>query len=332
MSERPLRIVIPGGSGSIGTALAHYFQEQGHRVTVLTRAPYTASWQTVYWDATHPGSWVETLEGADVCINLTGRSINCRYTERNKRDLYNSRIGPTELLNGVVANLTDPPRVWLNASTASIYRHALDRDMDEATGEIGGSEWIGEGMFRRHAPKKWNWTVQLIREWERAFFSKPTPRTRKIALRTSLVMSPTPGTVFAVLSRLARIGLGGTQGNGHQYVSWMHEWDYVRAIEFLIDCEEIEGSVNLAAPRPLPNRDFMRELHNAWGMPNGLPAPAPLLSIGMFFLRSETELILKSRRVAPGKLLDAGFGFDFPTWAEAAQDLVRQWRKSGYGL
>ena len=329
---RPLRIVLPGGSGGVGHLLAQYFQQRGHHVTVLTRAPYTASWATVHWDAAHPGPWVETLEGADACINLTGRRIACRYTQRNRRDLYESRIGPTRLLHEVIAGLAHPPRVWLNASAATIYRHALDRDMDEDTGEIGGNEWIGEGIFRRRAPKKWNWTVHLVREWERALFTAPTPRTRKIALRTSLVLSPTPGTVFAVLSRLARVGLGGTQGNGHQYVSWMHESDYARAIEFLIERDDIEGPVNLAAPRPLPNHDFMRELRHAWDMPNGLPAPAPLLAIGMFLLRNETELILKSRRVAPGKLLHAGFAFDFPNWADAAADLVSRWRAADHGF
>ncbi len=329
MNNRQLRVVIPGGSGQVGRMLARYFQERGHHVTVLTRGPYTANWPTVHWDGAHLGPWVETLEDADVVINLSGRSVNCRYTARNRRELYDSRIGPTRALHEAIAALANPPRLWMNASTATIYRHTLDRDMDEATGEIGSNEWIGEGIWRRRVPEKWNWTVRLVRDWERAFFSTPTPQTRKIALRTSLVMSPAPGSVFAVLSRLARVGLGGTQGNGHQYVSWMHEADYARAIEFLIDHEEMDGVVNLAAPHPLPNREFMAALRDAWDMPNGVPAPAALLAVGMFFLRSEPELVLKSRRVRPGKLLDARFGFDFPTWAEAAEDLVRQWRKSG---
>lgn len=327
-----LRIVLPGGSGSVGSMLAHFFQERGHHVTVLTRAPYTASWPTVYWDAVHPGPWVETLEGADVCINLSGRSIDCRYTPRHRSELLDSRIGPTELLHKVISGLNHPPRVWMNASAASIYRHALDRDMDETGGEIGGSECIGRGIWRRRVPYKWSFIVHLIREWERVFFATSTPGTRKIALRTSLVMSPQPGTVFAVLSRLARLGLGGTQGSGRQYVSWMHESDYARAIEFLIAHEELDGPVNLAAPHPLPNREFMAALRQAWNMPNGLPAPAPLLELGMLFLRKETELILKSRRVVPGKLLAAGFGFEFPAWAEAAEDLVRRWRAADYGL
>ncbi len=319
---RPLRIVLPGGSGQVGRMLARFFQERGHHVTVLTRGPYTAPWPTVHWDGQTLGPWVETLEGADVCIHLSGRSVNCRSTERNRRELYDSRIGPTRLLHQAFACLANPPRLWMNASTATIYRHSLDMAMDEA-GEIGGNELISK---RRRAPEKWNWTVQLVKDWESAFFGTATPRTRKIALRTLLVFSPAPGSVFATLSHLVRAGLGGTQGNGRQLVSWMHESDYARALEFLIDHDEIDGPVNLCAPNPLPNREFMAELREAWEMPNGLPAPAALLKIGMFFLRTEPELVLKSRYVVPGRLLDAGFQFEFPTWPEAAADLVRQWR------
>lgn len=325
MAGRALRIVMPGGSGQVGRMLAQFFQERGHHVTVLTRGPYTAPWQTVHWDGMHAGPWVETLEDADVCIHLSGRSVNCRSTERNRRDLHDSRVGPTRLLNQVIAGLANPPRVWLNASTATIYRHALDRPMDEATGEIGGNEMISK---HRRAPAKWNWTVGLVKDWEAAFFNRPTPRTRKVALRTSLVFSPAPGNIFAVLSRLVRFGLGGTQGNGRQYVSWMHETDFARAVEFLIEHEEMDGPVNLAAPEPLPNREFMAALREAWEMPNGLPAPAPLIAIGALFLRTEPELVLKSRRVVPGKLLEAGFEFQFPQWPAAAEDLVRQWREA----
>jgi hypothetical protein len=324
MTDRPLRIVLPGGSGQVGRMLARFFQERGHHVTVLTRGPYTAPWQTVHWDGQSLGPWVETLEGADVCIHLSGRSVNCRATARHRRELYDSRIGPTRLLHQAFACLVNPPRLWMNASTATIYRHSLDKAMDEATGEIGGNELISR---RRRAPEKWNWTVQLVKDWESAFFSTATPRTRKIALRTALVFSPTPGSVFATLSHLVRAGLGGTQGNGRQMVSWMHESDYARALEFLIAHEEIDGPVILSAPHPLPNRAFMAALREAWDVPNGLPAPALLLTIGMFFLRTEPELVLKSRYVVPGRLLDAGFQFEFPTWPEAAADLVRQWRQ-----
>ncbi len=323
MDARGLRIVMPGGSGQIGRMLAQFFQERGHHVTVLTRGPYAAPYQTVHWDGRHAGRWIETLEGADVCIHLSGKSVNCRYTAKNRKELYDSRVGPTRLLGHVIAGLAEPPRLWMNASTATIYRHALDRPMDEANGEIGGNEMISA---RRRAPEKWNWTVNLVKDWEAALFETPTPRTRKVALRTSLVFSPVPGNIFAVLSNLVRAGLGGIQGNGRQYVSWMHERDYARAIEFLIEHDEMEGPVNLAAPNPLPNREFMATLRDAWDMPNGLPAPTPLIAICAFFLRTEPELVLKSRRVVPGRLGDAGFQFQLPEWPAAAEDLVRQWR------
>ncbi len=320
---RPLRIVLPGGSGQVGQSLARYFQEQGHHVTVLTRSPFSAPWQTVHWDGLNEGPWTEALDGADVCINMAGRSVNCRYTPANCAEIYNSRIGTTRLLNRVIAGLASPPRVWLNASTATIYRHALDRTMDEATGELGGYELIGK---RRRAPDTWNFSIQVAKDWEAEFFSTPTPRTRKAALRSAITFSPTPGNAFEILLNLVRFSLGGKQGNGRQFVSWIHETDFARAVEFLIDHEELDGPVNIAAPNPLPNREFMEALREAWGMPNGVATPAFALEIGAFFLRTETELALKSRCVVPGRLLDAGFDFEFPTWPEAAEDLCRQWR------
>ena len=320
---RPLRIVLPGGSGQVGQALARHFHEQGHHVTVLTRSPYSAPWQTVHWDGENEGPWTEALEGADVCINLAVRSVNCRYTPANCAAIYNSRIGTTRLLNRVIAGLASPPRVWLNASTATIYRHALDRPMDEATGELGGNELISKN---RRAPATWNFSIQVAKDWEAAFFETPTPQTRKVALRSAITFSPTPGNAFEILLNLVRFSLGGSQGNGRQFVSWIHERDFCRAVEFLIGHEELDGPVNVAAPHPLPNAEFMEALRDAWGMPNGLPVPAFALEIGAFFLRTESELALKSRRVVPGRLLDAGFNFEFPDWPEAADDLVRQWK------
>jgi uncharacterized protein (TIGR01777 family) len=323
MTTRPLRIVLPGGSGQVGQMLARHFQERGHYVTVLTRGPYTPPWQTVHWDGETIGPWTETLEGADVCINLSGRSVNCRLTAENRRAIYNSRIHTTRLLNHVIGALTEPPRVWLNASTATIYRHSIDTPMDEATGEQGGNELIGK---RRRAPDTWNFSVHVAKDWEAAFFETETPRTRKLALRSAITFSPTPGNAFQVFSNLVRLGLGGTQGNGRQYVSWIHEADFARAVDFLIEEEELEGPVNITAPDPLPNREFMEALRDAWGMPNGFPAPALFIEIGAFFMRTESELVLKSRRAIPGRLLDAGFKFEFPDWPAAAGDLVRQWR------
>jgi uncharacterized protein (TIGR01777 family) len=323
MNPRPLRIVLPGGSGQIGQMLARHFQEQGHHVTVLTRGPYTPPWQTVHWDGQSKGPWTETLEGADVCINLSGRSVNCRLNAENRQAMYNSRIRSTRILNQVIAGLAEPPRVWLNASTATIYRHSIDTPMDEANGEFGGNELIGK---TRRAPDTWNFSVHVAKDWEAALFETETPRTRKVALRSAITFSPTPGGAFQVFSNLVRMGLGGKQGNGRQYVSWIHEADFARAIDFLIHHEEIDGPVNITAPNPLPNREFMAGLRDAWDIPNGFPAPAPLIEIGAFFMRTESELVLKSRRAIPGRLLDAGFEFEFPDWPTAAEDLVKQWR------
>ena len=324
LPERRLRIVIPGGSGQIGSALARYFQERGHAVTVLTRGPYAAEWQTVHWDGEHAGEWTETLEGADVCINLAGRSINCRYTAKNREAILRSRVHSTRLLGRVIAGLEHPPRVWLNASAANIYRHATDRPMDEDTGEIGGGEFLRPG---RRAPRKWDFPVRVALDWEAALFAAYTPGVRKMALRTSVVMGPERGGAFSVLLNLVRLSLGGKQGNGRQMVSWIHERDYARAVEFLIEREDLDGPVNMTSPNPLPNREFMAELREAAGMPNGIPAPAPLLELGALLMRTETELVLKSRWVVPRRLMDAGFNFEFPEWGAAAEDLVRQRRE-----
>jgi len=323
MIERPLRIVLPGGSGQVGRVLARYFQESGHHVTILTRLPYAETWQTVHWDGETVGPWTEYLEGADVCINLAGRNVNCRYTQANRAAIYESRIRSTRLLGEVIGGLADPPRVWLNASTATIYRHAMDRPMDEATGELGGYESIGAN---RRAPGTWNFSIQVAKDWEAALFAAQTPRTRKVAMRSAITFSPVSGNAFGILLNLVRFGLGGWQGNGRQFVSWIHELDFARAVEFLIAREDMEGPVNMASPNPLPNREFMAILREAYGIPNGLPAPAPLIELAAVFLRTESELVLKSRRVVPGRLLEAGFEFKFPTWAEAAEDLVHRWR------
>ncbi|HTB95938.1 MAG TPA: TIGR01777 family oxidoreductase [Terracidiphilus sp.] len=318
MNPGRLRIVIPGGSGQVGRVLAAYLQQRGHYVTVLTRGPYTAPWQTVHWDGENPGPWTEHLEGADVCINLAGRSVNCRYTPANRAAIYDSRIRTTRLLNRVMLTLAVPPRVWLNASTATIYRHAFDRPMDEATGEFGGDE--------PGAPSAWNFSIQVARDWETAFFESSTPRTRKVAMRSAITLSPQPGNPFAIFSNLVRFGVGGKLSSGRQFVSWIHDADFVRAVEFLILRDDLAGPINLASPNPITNRDFMADLRDAWNVPNGVPHFKPMLEVAAFLFRTETELILKSRRVVPSRLLDAGFQFEFPDWPAAAQELVRRYR------
>jgi uncharacterized protein (TIGR01777 family) len=313
-----MKIVIPGGSGQVGNILARYFHAKGHAVTVFSRNPQPASWRVVTWDGLTPGEWITDLERSDVCINLTGRSVNCRYNAANRRSIYDSRIRSTLLLNDVIASLSHPPRLWLNASTATIYRHALDRAMNETDGELGGSE---PGV-----PDTWNFSIDVAKGWEEGFFSTATPRTRKIAMRSALTLSPDRGGIFDVLSGLVRHGFGGTQGTGKQFVSWIHETDFVRAVDVLIAREEFYGVVNLASPNSVPNRDFMRVLRDAWGISVGLPAPGWIMEIGAWLMQTESELVLKSRRAVPDRLLAAGFRFLFPEWPAAARDLVARWR------
>lgn len=313
-----MRIVIPGGSGQVGRILARHLLRSGHAVTVLSRAPRAAPWRVVVWDGVNPGDWIAELEDSDVCINLTGRSVNCRYNAENRRAILDSRIRSTLLLNDAIAGLSHPPRLWINASTATIYRHALDRPMDEATGELGGNE--------PGAPDTWNFSIEVAKSWEQAFFSTATPRTRKVAIRSAMTFSPDRGGVFDVFLGLVRHGLGGAQGSGNQFVSWIHDADFVRAIDLLIDRDDFIGVVNLASPNPIPNREFMRALREAWGVRFGLPAPGWMLEVGTFLMRTESELVLKSRRVVPGRLLAAGFPFLFAEWPAAAEDLVARWR------
>lgn len=319
-----MKIVIPGGSGQVGPILARHFHSRGDAVTVLSRNPRPAPWRVVAWDGVTPGAWIRDLAESDVCINLAGRSVDCRYNPANRRAIYDSRIESTRLLNQVVASLNPAPWLWINASTATIYRHALDRAMSEADGELGGNE--------PGAPETWGFSIDVAKGWEEAFFSTPTPLTRKIATRSALTLSPDRGGVFDRLLALVRFGVGGRQGTGTQFVSWIHEADFTRAVDLLIAREDLCGVVNLASPNPLPNRDFLRVLREAWGIRFGLSIPPWLVEIGALFMRTESELILKSRRVVPGRLLDAGFRFSFPEWPSAAKDLVARWRCEARGF
>ena len=251
-------------------------------------------------------------------IHLSGKSVNCRYNPANRREIIDSRVVPTLLIGHAIEQAKQPPTVWMNASTSTFYRHALDRPQDEFTGELGGAE--------PDAPDTWNFSIDVARRWEEAFYSSTTPATRKVALRSSMTMSPDAGGVFSVLLGLVRVGLGGTEGSGKQSVSWIHELDYCRAVDYLLQHADIAGSVNMTAPNPLPNHEFMQALRRAWGMPIGLPATTWMLEVGAFFLRTETELILKSRRAVPTLLLNHGFKFEFPQWPEAAVDLVKRYR------
>jgi uncharacterized protein (TIGR01777 family) len=319
---KPRRIVLAGGSGQVGNILARHFHSRGDAVVVLARRPAQATlWRTVAWDGANLGAWTSELHGADILINLAGRNVNCRYNDANRRAILDSRVTTTKLLGHTIASLSDQPRIWMNASTATIYRHALDRPMDEMTGELGGREL--------NAPSIWRFSIDVATQWEQTFFAAGTPGVRKIALRSAMTMSPDSDGIFDVLLRLVRFGLGGASGSGDQFVSWIHEADFIAAIEYLIAHHELDGAINVSAPGPLPNREFMRVLRQAWGARVGLSAAEWMLEIGAVFLRTETELILKSRRVVPGRLLESGFQFQFPEWPAAARDLVARWRTRG---
>jgi uncharacterized protein (TIGR01777 family) len=332
-TTKALRIVIPGGTGQIGRILTRHFSGLGHHVTVLTRSAGRARamgnppglkkngflWRALPWDAESLGDWASTLEDVDVLINLTGRSVNCRYNAGNRRQILESRLRSTEVLGEAIRGLAHPPKVWMNASTATIYRHSFDRPMDEADGEVGGRD--------ADAPASWRFSIDVATRWEASFFGAVTPRTRKLALRGGLVMGPDPSGAFGQFLRLVRLGLGGAAGSGKQYMSWIHDQDFARAVDYLIEHEEVDGAVNVTAPTPLPNNDFMRAVREAWGIGFGLPAREWMLGVAAFVHGTESELLLKSRRVVPGRLLEHGFQFEFATWPEAARDLVGRVRE-----
>lgn len=304
----------------MGQILARHFHASDCAVVVLARRPHNSLWRVVQWDGRNPGDWTREIDDVDVLINLAGRSVNCRYNAQNRREIIDSRVDTTRLIGQVIAQSTRPPRLWLNASTATIYRHALDRVMDEKTGEIGGLE--------PNAPDTWRFSIDVAKRWEDAFFAKETPGTHKIAMRSAMIMSPDRGGVFDTLLNLVRFGLGGSAGSGNQFVSWVHDVDFVRSVEFLIANDGLDGVVNISSPNPMPNCEFMRDLRQAWRARVGLPAAEWMIEIGAFFLRTESELILKSRRVVPGRLLDAGFEFTYPDWPSAVEELVS--RKTAY--
>jgi len=330
-----MRILLPGGSGQVGTILAWHLHASGHEVTVLSRTPQMCGghpWRTLPWDGLTRGPWTEEIDRSDAVIHLSGRSVNCRYNAANRQAIFDSRIKPTLLLGEVISASPTPPQLWMNASTSTFYRHALDRPQDEFTGELGDLPSERGTREPANLPETWSFSIDVASRWEQAFLSADTPRTRKIRLRSSMVMSPDTGGVFSVLSGLVRKGLGGSIGSGRQFVSWIHDLDYCRATDFLLAkpeiTEETNGIVNMTAPEPLPNRDFMHELRNAWEVPIGLPATEWMIEIGTFLMRSESELVLKSRRVVPTLLLKHGFEFAFSTWPAAAHDLASRMRSA----
>jgi len=312
------KIVLPGGSGQLGSLLARAFHDDGLEVVVLSREPRPAPWRVVRWDGATLGPWASELDGCDAVINLAGRSVNCRYNLENRREMIGSRVHSTRVVGEAIARAARPPRTWLQMSSATVYSHRFDASNDEATGRLGTGE--------AESPRAWGFSVGIVRAWEDTLASANVPHTRRVALRSSIVMRPERGGTFDVMLGLVRWGLGGTVGDGRQMVSWIHEEDYVRVVRWLLEHTEIEGVVNVTSPNSLPNAEFMRVFRQAWGTPIGLPASSLVLAMGAWLLRTEPELVLKSRWSYPRRLLEHGFTFKWPQWDAAARDLCQQWR------
>ena len=298
-------IVIVAANGFLGRVLSRHFLAQGWSVVGIARDPQgiVDGVDFVYWDGKHLGEWCEALEWVDVLVNLTGRSVNCRYGEKNKKAILDSRVQTTALLDEAVSQCAHPPKVWINSSTATIYRHAEDRPQGDADGEIGAG-----------------FSVEVAKAWKKAFFAQEIAKVRKVAMRTAMVMDDEPETVWTVLQRLARFGLGGTMGNGRQMVSWIAAEDFAHAVEWMAVREQATGTYNVVAPKAVPNRELMRLVRASVGARAGLPATRWMLELGAFVLRTETELILKSRWVQPTRLLEEGFKFEHRT--------IQQWMRA----
>jgi len=308
-------VVIPGGGGYLGSALSKYFEARDFDVVVLGRRPRRDRGRVhfVPWDGRTLGPWSKYFEGATAIINMAGRSVNCRYTPANRNEIYASRLDSTRVVGQAIARCKEPPPVWLNSSTATIYRHTFGPAWDES-GEIGGM-----------SAAKDEFSVDVCRRWEAALWQAEVPQTRRVALRQAMTFGPR-GDVWNAFARIAKVGLGGPLGSGRQWVSWIHIDDFCRAVGWVIERTEIEGAVNICSPKPLPNAQFVREIRHALGVPIGVPATEWMLEIGAKVLGTETELLIKSRRVVPGKLLESGFEFEFADWPAATQDIVARER------
>ncbi|MFY7912370.1 MAG: TIGR01777 family oxidoreductase [Emticicia sp.] len=297
-----MKIVIAGGSGFLGNALEKYLIEKKHQVIILSRNQTKQN--QVYWDANSLGNWVSELENADVLINMTGKSVDCRYNEGNRKQILASRINSTNVLQEAIDKCKCPPKVWLNASSATIYIHAETQLMDEEKGIIGD-----------------DFSMNICKAWEAAFFKKENTNVRKVALRTSIVLG-NDGGAFQKIKAISRLGLGGKQGHGEQMMSWIHIEDFCRAVEYIINDESIVGAINITAPTPVKNTDFMQQLRKLMSIPFGLSSPVFILELAAIFIGTETELLLKSRNVYPKKLLESGFSFKFPNHTSAIQNLL----------
>ena len=291
------KIIIAGGTGFVGSHLAKKFISLGYVVAIISRQKNHINWD-------NSSAITRALENSEMLINLAGKSVDCRYNEKNKKEIYNSRIDTTKILGNAMLACKNPPGLWINSSTATIYRHAQDRPMTESTGEIGSG-----------------FSVNVATNWEKAFFDFKLPQTRQVALRMAIVLGK-DGGVIKPLKNLVRLGIGGKQGNGNQMFSWIHIDDVFGIITFMQQCQELSGVFNTAAPNPVNNKTLMRLLRKKLRIKIGLPIPKWLLEIGAVIIKTETELILKSRWVIPERLLKAGFQFKYSNMQEALKNIL----------
>lgn len=300
------KLIIAAGTGFLGNILIDYFQNEYDQIVILTRSKPKSQKNIRYvnWDAKTLTGWEKELENSDVLINLTGKSVDCRYTEKNKAEILNSRIESTKVLNEAVLQCKNPPKHWLNSSTSTIYIHSEEKQMTEENGDIGN-----------------DFSMTVAKKWEDEFFKTKTPNTKKTALRTSIVLGKNGGA-FIPLKRLTQFGLGGKQGNGNQFISWIHELDFARAVDFIIQ-KELEGKINIVSPKPIKNNEFMRKLRRATKIPFGIPTPKPILKLGAKLIGTESELVLKSRNVIPEILIQNGFQFEYPTIEKTLKHLLK---------
>lgn len=300
------KIVIAAGSGFLGQNLIRFYKGKVENIVILTRGKSEVKdgVKYVHWDSKYRTGWEIELENADVLINLAGKSVDCRYTETNKKEILNSRINSTAVLNLAVTMCENPPKHYINSSTATIYRFSLDKQMDEISGEIGD-----------------DFSMIIAKAWEASFFETQTPHTFKTAIRTAIVLGR-KGGAFSPLKNLALLGMGGKQGNGNQFVSWIHELDFVRAIDFIVN-KKMTGVVNIVAPKPISNTEFMKTLCSVLKISVRIPMSTAILKFGAKIIGTETELVLKSRNVVPKRLQENGFNFEFSTLDKAFQDLIK---------
>jgi len=322
------KIILAGGTGFIGQELVRYFGKE-NKITILTRNLFNArnnrnhyssltekdlaAVKFIQWDGKSTGEWIKELDGADLIINLAGKTVNCRYTEKNKKEIFDSRTDAVKAIGAAINQCTSPPRLWINASSATIYRHAEDRPQDEYTGEFHDG-----------------FSVQVCKLWEKTFYEQATPETRKVALRMAITLGP--GGVLIPYFNLLKFGLGGKQGNGRQMYSWIHIEDTCRILEWINDHSMMEGTYNCSSPSPVTNATFMNLLRKTTGCAVGLPAYKWMLKIGATLIGTETELVLKSRWVIPTKIIESGFDFKYPSLANAFNDIISKIPRRQYHL